>query len=44
LRDPSGAADHLADALEFGGHARVQLDDIIECVGDLAVDSRQSLR
>jgi len=43
-RDPSLAADHDANALEFLCEFRVELDAIVERLGDFAVDARQAVR
>jgi len=38
------AADHLADALEIARHGVVELDDLVEGAGDLAIDTGEVQR
>ncbi len=40
LGDLALAADHAPQALQLARHALVQLDDVVERVGDLAGDAR----
>ena len=41
LADLAFLADHLRDAVELAGEPLVQLDDVVEGLGDLAVDAGQ---
>ena len=41
LREPAFLADHAADAREFLGHALVHGHDVVERVGQLALDASE---